>query len=244
MKKIALLLITAALMLVSAITVFAGEYTIWDAYWDTNYDAGTARIRWDKCESSTKYKVVIHRKSLNSSSSAAGTKLITKTVSGSNYDATDLIRNKGTGIYTFAITPTKSPNPLDDMFVCDDELEVDSDFLSRIRDNSSDPTPGPGPGPSGNNGWVQSGNTWKYMSNGSYVKNNWIQDAGFWYYLNGNGDMLTGWQWINRRCYYLTPAQGLGGYPQGACWMNRVTPDGYTVNGNGEWTVNGVVQTR
>ena len=242
MKKLAMLIITAAIMLVSAITVFAGDYTIYDAYWDTNYDAGTARIRWDKCEASTKYKVVVHRKALNSSSSAAGTKVAEKTVSGSNYDATDIIRNKGTGIYTFAITPTKSPTPLDDMRVCEDELEVDSDFLAKIRGNSS--SDDPAPSPSVRNGWVQAPGSWKYVVNGYYVTNNWVLDNGRWYYLNGNGDMLTGWQWINHKCYYLNPIQGLGGYPQGACWMGGVTPDGYTVDATGAWTIGGVVQVR
>ena len=241
MKKLAMLIITAAIMLVSAITVFAGDYTIYDAYWDTNYDAGTVYLRWDKCAKSTKYRIVIHRKALNSSRSDAGTQIQTKTVSGSKFDCTSLIRNKGTGVYMFSITPTNSPSSLDDMYV-GDELEVDSDFLAKIRGNSS--SDDPMPSPTVRNGWVQAPGSWKYVVNGSYVRNNWILDKGFWYYFNNNGDMLTGWQWINRRCYYLNPIQGLGGYPQGACWMGRMTPDGYIVDATGAWTVNGVVQIR
>lgn len=243
MKKIAMLIVAAVLVIASAMTVFADEeYTIYDAHWDTNYDAGTVHIRWLKCSKSTKYRVVIHRKALDSTSQAAGTQILEKTISGSKYDATSLIRNKGTGIYKFSITPVNSPSALDDMVVGDD-LEIDSDFLSRIRGNSSSDDDY-SPSPSVRNGWVQGPGTWRYVVNGSYVTNNWVLDKGFWYYLNRNGDMLTGWQWINGRCYYLTPIQGLGGYPLGACWMGRTTPDGYTVNANGEWTIGNNVQVR
>ena len=240
MKKLAMLIVTVAIMLVSAITVFAGDYTIYDAYWDTNYDAGTVYLKWDKCAKSTKYRIVVHRKALNSSRADAGTQVLSKTVSGSKYDCSSLIRNKGTGIYMFSITPTNSPSSLDDMFV-GDELEIDSDFLSRMRGGSDDD---PIPSPTVRNGWVQSPGAWKYVVNGNYVRNNWVFDNGRWYYLNGNGDMLTGWQWINHKCYYLNPIQGLGGYPQGACWMGGVTPDGYTVDATGAWTIGGVVQVR
>ena len=241
MKKLAMLIVTVAIMLVSAITVFAGDYTIYDAYWDTSYDAGTVVLKWDKCAKSTKYEVVIHRKALGSTRGDAGTPIQTKKVSGSKLDCTSLIKNKGTGIYMFSVRPVNSPNSLDDMYV-GDELEIDSDFLSRIREGSGSSSDSDTPPK--RNGWVQTPGSWKYARVGEYVKNQWMTDKGFWYYFNGNGDMLTGWQWINHKCYYLTPIEGLGGYPQGACWMGRITPDGYTVDATGAWTVNGVVQKR
>lgn len=46
---------------------------------------------------------------------------------------------------------------------------------------------------------------------------------------------LTGWNWINGRCYYLEPESG-------RMLSDAVTPDGYTVDGSGAWTVNGKVQ--
>ena len=60
------------------------------------------------------------------------------------------------------------------------------------------------------------------------------------------GNSLVGWQWImgadgKYHCYYLNPFHN-GSY--GACLLNTITPDGYTVNANGEWTVNGVVQSK
>lgn len=47
--------------------------------------------------------------------------------------------------------------------------------------------------------------------------------------------MLTGWNWINGRCYYLEPESG-------RMLSDAVTPDGYTVDSSGAWTVNGKVQ--
>ena len=58
--------------------------------------------------------------------------------------------------------------------------------------------------------------------------------------------MLTGWQWITdkdgvTRCYYLNPfPDNLGG----AALLDGTTPDGYTVNADGAWTVNNVVQVK
>ena len=64
---------------------------------------------------------------------------------------------------------------------------------------------------------------------------------------DANGNMLTGWQWIKgsdgvTRCYYLNPNKD---NTLGACLIGpAVTPDGFTVDANGAWTVNGVVQTK
>ncbi len=64
-----------------------------------------------------------------------------------------------------------------------------------------------------------------------------------WWYDLGNGNFLKStWQWLDgnndgiSECYRF---DYLG-------WMaeNTITPDGYSVNQNGAWTVNNVVQTR
>ena len=71
----------------------------------------------------------------------------------------------------------------------------------------------------------------------------WNQDGNGWWYDNGNGTYPANcWQWIdgnndgNSECYYFDP--------HGYCLMNTTTPDGYTVDSNGAWLVNGVVQTK
>lgn len=71
-------------------------------------------------------------------------------------------------------------------------------------------------------GWEQTGTTWKYKD-------------------NSQGIYLTGWQWLDSNndniaeCYYLDST--------GVMVSNTVI-EGYTINDLGQWTVNGVVQTK
>ena len=71
---------------------------------------------------------------------------------------------------------------------------------------------------------------WYDYDNGTYASNGW-------YWIDGNRDGL-------KECYYFNQTSGANGLPLGAMLRNVTTPDGYTVNANGEWVVNGVVQTR
>lgn len=65
--------------------------------------------------------------------------------------------------------------------------------------------------------WKQEGSTWKYQNDdGSYITNNW--------------------QWIDGKSYCFDS--------NGNMYANTTTPDGYTVNTDGQWTVDGVIQTQ
>ncbi|MDO4324701.1 MAG: hypothetical protein Q4E24_01485 [bacterium] len=71
----------------------------------------------------------------------------------------------------------------------------------------------------------------------------WKADQNGWWYDNGNGTWPANcWQWIDgnndgtAECYYFNQ--------QGYCLLNTVTPDGYTVNADGAWTTNGILQTK
>ena len=65
----------------------------------------------------------------------------------------------------------------------------------------------------------------------------WKQDETGWWYQNDDGSYLKdGWNWIDGRCYYFDRA--------GYCLLDTVTPDGYTVDASGAWTVDGVVQVQ
>ena len=64
-----------------------------------------------------------------------------------------------------------------------------------------------------------------------------------WWFDFGNGDYFkSSWQWIDgnqdgiAECYCFDE--------NGWMYENTITPDGYTVNGNGAWTINNVVQTK
>lgn len=62
--------------------------------------------------------------------------------------------------------------------------------------------------------WEQAGTDWKYADNGTY---------------------MTGWQWIDGKSYYF---DGNG------IMAKSTVIDGYELNADGQWTVNGVVQTQ
>ncbi len=74
-------------------------------------------------------------------------------------------------------------------------------------------------------GWKSDSNGWWYATN----------DAGTEWYSNG-------WQWVDgnndgiAECYYFEPS--------GYITMNGTTADGYQVNANGAWIVDGVIQTK
>ncbi|MCI8453482.1 MAG: peptidase A26 [Lachnospiraceae bacterium] len=65
----------------------------------------------------------------------------------------------------------------------------------------------------------------------------WHLIGGRWYYFESGGQMATGWRWVDGRCYCLAK-------PDGYMYSDTVTPDGYTVDGSGAWTLDGVVQTQ
>ena len=86
---------------------------------------------------------------------------------------------------------------------------------------------------------------WYYFLDSGYMATGWVEVNGSKYYLFPNSDgwkgrMLTGWQWIDGNCYYLDPQ----GQNEGALYRNTTTPDGFTVDSEGRWVVNGVVQKK
>lgn len=71
----------------------------------------------------------------------------------------------------------------------------------------------------------------------------WKKDATGWWWQNDNGTYpVNKWEWLDgnkdgiAECYYFNES--------GYMLANTVTPDNYTVNESGAWTVNGVVQTK
>lgn len=65
----------------------------------------------------------------------------------------------------------------------------------------------------------------------------WKQnEIGYWYQEDNGSYPTNSWKWINGRCYYFDS--------NGYMLANTTTPDGYTVDATGAWTVNGAVQTR
>lgn len=99
-------------------------------------------------------------------------------------------------------------------------------------------------------GWIFVDNVWYYMDpeTGAMVTG-WLLWNNGWYYLNPDtGAMITGWLLWNNSWYYLSPGTGVmivGWikvkdkwyylYPDGKLAAQTITPDGYSVNENGEW---------
>jgi len=84
---------------------------------------------------------------------------------------------------------------------------------------------------------------WYYFLDSGYMATGWVEVNGSKYYLFPNSDgwkgrMLTGWQWIDGSCYYLDSQE----QNEGALYRNTTTPDGFTVDLEGRWVVNGAVQ--
>ena len=63
----------------------------------------------------------------------------------------------------------------------------------------------------------------------------WRQDDTGWWYQNEDGTYVKSeWSWIDGRCYYFNE--------DGYCLQNTQTPDGYSVDMQGAWIEDGVVQ--
>lgn len=87
---------------------------------------------------------------------------------------------------------------------------------------------------------------WFRFDESGYMVTGWFTDVdGNRYYLNPvsdgtQGRMVTGWYWIDGMCYYFNPvSDGTRGAMKRNCEI-----DGYQLNEDGIWVVNGVVQTK
>lgn len=75
--------------------------------------------------------------------------------------------------------------------------------------------------------WQMVNGKWYLLGQDGAMLDGWQFVNGKWYYMEPSGEMVTGWKWILDKCYYLDST--------GAMLANTTTPDGYTVNENGEW---------
>lgn len=98
----------------------------------------------------------------------------------------------------------------------------------------------------------QSKDSWFHFDANGVMQTGWFKDSdGRWYFFNPVSDstlgrMMIGWNWIKGndgklRCYYF---EEISNGHRGAMYSGTTTPDGYTVDADGAWTVNGIVVTR
>lgn len=74
-------------------------------------------------------------------------------------------------------------------------------------------------------GWQQNGAGWWYSTN----TDNSAWHSNGWQWIDGNGDGIS-------ECYYFDQ--------NGYMLADTLTPDGYSVDANGAWTIDGMVQTQ
>lgn len=95
-----------------------------------------------------------------------------------------------------------------------------------------------------NGRWSQGpGGSWYYTTNGrfrntwGYIENPYAgegQNKADWFWFAADGRMLTGWQLIDGKWYYLNPMRD---GTLGACFIGPgKTPDGWEVDASGAWT--------
>ncbi len=71
----------------------------------------------------------------------------------------------------------------------------------------------------------------------------WKQDNVGWWWQNDDGSYpVSCWQWLDGNSDGIAESYCFDAV--GYMYANTTTPDGYTVNADGAWTVNGVVQTQ
>ena len=77
------------------------------------------------------------------------------------------------------------------------------------------------------------GRWWAFGAEG-YLSTGWIYDTLYqgWFYMDENQGMLTGWQFINGKWYYLNSNQDGSA---GIMYSKRRTPDGWYVKEDGSW---------
>ena len=91
--------------------------------------------------------------------------------------------------------------------------------------------------PMGNTGafhWEKVNGRWWAFGAEGYPSTGWIYDTLYqgWFYMDENQGMLTGWQFINGKWYYLNSNHDGSA---GIMYSKRRTPDGWYVKEDGSW---------
>lgn len=75
-----------------------------------------------------------------------------------------------------------------------------------------------------------------YGQDSTEIRTGHDADLGEYHFASGHKNKVPGWAWIDGYCYYFTNKN------MREKITNGTTPDGYTVDEQGRWTVDGVVQ--
>lgn len=89
-------------------------------------------------------------------------------------------------------------------------------------------------GSAGEYHWEKINGRWWAFGAGGYLSTGWIYDTFYqgWFYMDANQGMLTGWQFIDGKWYYLNPVSD---GTSGIMYAKKRTPDGWLVKEDGSW---------
>lgn len=235
--KASVIAIMAAVLCVAAqATVFAGPYKVTKA---VAYQEGQGIfVQWETTAKTPCLLWLIKGASAGSSGKALlATKMSAET---SIYDITHKIQDHGAGDYCIKIEPTMSCTPMEDSMTSN-TIKVTQEMIGQSEATyvTVPVTAGPGNQP-GKWTWEKDGSR-HYRNGDGTIPTGWLNINGSWYLFDGAGKPLTGWHWVKaangkERCYYM-------GY-DGVCAINTITPDGYSVNNDGAWIVQDIIQER
>lgn len=219
-KKVLAFFVSAAMVTVMAVPSMAATKldTPTGLYWDGNSET---RATWKEVENATWYKVYLFRKSdsdFNTIVSETKTKKTTHNFSQKMVEE---------GEYFFKVRAlSKNQSYTDSSWSEDsDGTYVSASSTQEVKDGpkkQDSQTSGPG---AAQPGWRQ-------------------DEKGRWYAIQADGStwFSNGWQWLDgnqdsiAECYCFDD--------NGYIYADTTTPDGYTVNADGAWTVDGIVQTK
>lgn len=182
---------------------------------------------WDEVENAKKYEVYLYYINDNDGYTKVGNITTTKTLASlrnkmtKDADYVFRVRAVGAGDYS---TSSWSDYSEDAYFEKESSTESSQSGTSGIAVVSNNGTTGPGVSTTAA-GWQKNDTGWWYATNAAMTT--WHSNG--WQWLDGNHDGIA-------ECYYFDQ--------NGYALTNTTTPDGYQVNGDGAWIVNGVVQTR
>ena len=198
MKKIAVLIMSCALMAGSLMTVHAETKeklpTVSDLWWEDQV------AHWEEVDDAYKYEVTLYR---NSSKVKTVETKNTKYNFGNSFTKADSYRFKvrALGKREFADGAWSSYS---------EEIDISQTYINNMEEEreknraSSVGKGASGPGETQNDGeWVSDQNGWWFKyADGSYPSDAWVQVKDAWYFFGSDGYMKTGWiEWKNKKYY-------------------------------------------
>lgn len=192
---------------------------------------------WDEVENAKKYNIYIYYINDNDSYSKISEMTTAKTsvnlkgkLTKSDVDYTFRVRAVGSGSYTTSGWSDYADEMYYEKSTAPSSTAVNTSGTgstgpSGTATNTTDNQSNSGPAVPSEGGWRQNATGWWYATNAADTS--WYSNG--WYWIDGNKDGVS-------ECYYFD----VNGY----MLANTITPDGYQVNNDGAWIIDGKIQIK